>query len=404
MIKPAKILLVITGSIASYKALELARELTKRGHIVTTILSKGGQQFITPLAITSLTGKPVYTDLFSLKEETEMGHIRLSRESDVVVVAPASANIIAKMANGFADDLASATLLAANRKIIVAPAMNVEMWNNPATQRNISQIAADGKIIIAPENGEMACGEVGDGRLCSVDRIIKTIELQLTPSGILNGKKVLVTAGPTFEPIDSVRFIGNYSSGKQGYAIAEAFAASGADVTLISGPTALSMPPNIKSVQVQTAMEMLNTCLHELPADIAICAAAVADWSVKNKRIGKIKKEDGKIPNLEFTENPDILATISNLPDQRPNLVIGFAAESGNVLTNGKKKLLGKNCDAIVANDIKNGNIFGSNSNHAILITRRGNEDMGNISKFELANRLVQFVAGTIKTKIKEAS
>lgn len=391
-----KVLLIISGSIAAYKSLELIRRLREHGVMVRCILTRGGAEFITPLSVAALSGEAVYTDLFSLKEESEMGHIRLSREADMVVVAPASADIMAKMALGFCDDLATAALLATDKPVLVAPAMNARMWEHPASKRNVAQLIADGVEMIAPPAGALACGETGEGRLAEVETIVSAILSRLNePDSLslkpLRGKKALVTSGPTFEPIDPVRYIGNYSSGKQGYAIAESLANAGAEVVLVSGPTALAPLAHVKMVSVQTADEMLAACLNALPADIAVCAAAVADWKAAKCSAQKIKKQTGKVtPQLALTENPDIVYTIAT-HKKRPALVIGFAAETEQLLTHAKEKLLRKKCDGIVANDISK-NIFGADENSVMFVTNKGSETWPRQSKKNIAAKLTDYI------------
>ncbi len=384
------ILLIISGSIAAYKSLDLIRRLQEHDIAVRCILTKGGAQFITPLSVASLSNNPVYEELFSLKDEAEMGHIRLSREADLVVVAPASADLIAKMANGQTDDLASATLLAANKKILVAPAMNTQMWQHPATQRNLSHIREDGAIIIEPGAGLLACGETGSGRMAEVETILAAISKHLY-TGALHGTKALVTSGPTYEAIDPVRFIGNHSSGKQGHAIAAALARHGANVTLISGPTALPDPKGVTVKHITSAEEMLAACEAALPCDIAVCAAAVADWKVSEPTARKLKKaKDGEAPELRLIENPDILAHIAQHPKDRPNLVIGFAAETENVLENAAAKLKRKACDWIVANDVSEGKAFNATENSVTLVTAKSQQNWPLQSKEAIAEQLVQ--------------
>lgn len=385
------ILLIISGGIAAYKSLELIRLLKKSGATVRVILTKGGQQFVTPLSVSALSEHPVYTDLWSLKDESEMGHIRLTREADLIFVAPASANLLAKMANGIADDLASTTLLASNKPIMVSPAMNPEMWANPSTQRNIKTLKEDGIQIISPNTGEMACGETGMGRMPEAEELFAAIQNHFTTNLPLAGKKAVVTSGPTYEPIDPVRFIGNRSSGKQGHAIAAELSKAGAEVTLISGPVSIPPPSGVHLVQVETAEQMKNATLNALPADIFVGAAAVADWRINGAADQKIKKdESGHFPKLDFTENEDILALISK-HNQRPNLVVGFAAETENLLTHAKSKLLKKGCDWIVANQVgKSGNpVFGSDINQVTLLTRTTTEDCPPSTKIEVAKMLV---------------
>lgn len=391
------ILLIISGGIAAYKSLELIRLLKKDGASVRAILTKGGAQFVTPLSVSALSEEEVYTDLWSLKDETEMGHIRLSREADIIVVAPASADILAKMANGLANDLATTTMLAADKSILVAPAMNHKMWDNPATQDNITKLKERGIEMTGPTEGDMACGEHGMGRMSEPEDILSAIQsFFLTDHKPLSGQTALVTSGPTFEPIDPVRFIGNHSSGKQGHAIAGALAKAGADVTLISGPVAIPDPVGVKTIHLQTAQDMLSACENALPADIVICAAAVADWHVNNAQDSKIKKDKaGTPPTLSFAENPDILKTLSNHKN-RPTLVIGFAAETDNLIENAQAKLKRKNCDYILANDVspqKNGEkAFGSDQNHVFLISQIKTEDWGMQSKHAVAQDLVRTI------------
>lgn len=387
-----KLLLIISGSVAAYKSLELIRRLRERGTRVNVILTRGGAEFITPLSVASLSGTPIYSDLFSLKDETEMGHIRLSREADLVLVAPASADILAKMANGMADDLATATLLATDKKVLVAPAMNVQMWRHPATMRNLAQLQADGVTVIQPQPGSLACGETGDGRMVEVQDILRSLEKAMFRPLPLAGKTALVTSGPTFEPIDPVRFIGNRSSGKQGHAMAIALAKAGCSVTLISGPTALPDPDGIKTVKVNTAEEMLTASLNALPSDIAVCAAAVADWRVVTQAKQKLKKRDNKTPpELALAENPDILHAIARHPNKRPQLVIGFAAETEALQENAARKRILKGCDWIIANDVKEG-IFGSDENHVTLCMPEGTRDLPRMGKQEIADAIVEQV------------
>lgn len=399
VLKHKKILLIISGGIAAYKSLELIRLIRKAGGDVRCILTGGGAQFVTPLSVSALSENHVYTDLWSLKDEREMGHIRLSREADVILIAPASANILAQMTYGLADDLASTTLLAADKDIIVAPAMNHMMWSNAATQDNINVLKSRRVRVIEPATGDMACGEHGAGRMVEPEDIFDYLEtyfLEQRASWGLQGKKVLVTAGPTYEPIDPVRFIGNRSSGKQGYAIAVSLAEAGADVTLVSGPVALSPPEGLTFVPVQTAREMEAACLEVLPVDIAICAAAVSDWGVEGYRDQKIKKGGrGVPPSINLKENPDILHGLSQ-HKSRPSLVIGFAAETENMLEHARQKRTKKGCDWILANDVS-GNVFGSDENHVYLITNQTEEDWGAATKQQVAQRLVQHIAEYFK-------
>lgn len=388
------ILLIITGSIAAYKSLELIRRLKERGVLVRAVLTKSAEQFVTPLSVAALTENTVYNDLWSLKDETEMGHIRLSREADMVVVAPASADIIAKMAAGLADDLASATLLANNKPVMLAPAMNTVMWNNKATKRNIGQLKADGVHVIEPASGMLACGETGQGRMVEVDIIVETILSKFhTPNSTLYNRKALVTAGATLEAIDPVRFLSNRSSGKQGYAIAEALADAGVNVTLISGQVSLPVPQNVKLVQVTSAQEMLAAVEKTLPADIAVFTAAVADFRPEQASKSKIKKKAGSAaPVLQLVENPDILRTISN-HKKRPKLVIGFAAETENLGKNAKEKRKTKNCDWILANDVSGGKVFDQENTDILFVNEKKSENWGKMSKQEVAKKLVDNIA-----------
>jgi len=381
------ILLIISGGIAAYKGLELIREIKREGGNVKCILTAGGAQFITALSVGGLSGEPVYTDLFSLKDETEMGHIRLSREADLIVIAPASANLLARVADGKAEDLASTVLLAANKPVIMAPAMNHVMWDNEATQKNIRTLTQRGYIQVGPTPGDMACGEFGMGRMAEPLDIVKSIISHFENGNRLKGYKALVTSGPTYEPIDPVRFIGNRSSGKQGHAIAAALQSFGADVTLVTGPVALPPPAGVNVIEVETAQEMLAACQSALPADIAVCAAAVSDWSVASASAQKIKKRaDKTLPDIKLQENPDILATLSS-SKSRPKLVIGFAAETENLLPSAKEKLARKGCTWIVANDVAANPVFGADNNHVFLVTDKDtNEWQG--SKKDIAQNI----------------
>lgn len=387
-LKGKTILLIISGGIAAYKALELIRLIRKDGAIIRCILTKGGAEFVTALSIGALTEQPVYTDLWSLKDETEMGHIRLSREADAIVIAPASANMIAKMANGLADDLASTALLAADKPILIAPAMNHRMWHHPATQHNLKLLAQRGVKQVGPFEGDMACGEYGMGRMAEPEQTLAALK-QFFFDQPFKGLKALVTSGPTFEPIDPVRFIGNHSSGLQGHAIAAALAHAGADVTLISGPVAIPDPPGVKTIHVQTAEEMLNASLKALPADIAICAAAVSDWRAAKPLARKMKKREGaEPPALTLTENPDILKTIC-AHKKRPKLVIGFAAETENLLENARAKRKRKGCDWIIANEVGNAKVFGKDENTVHLITAKTHEAWPKMRKEDVAEKLI---------------
>ncbi len=402
MLKNKNILLIISGGIAAYKSLELIRLLKKQGANVKTILTKSGSEFVTALSVSSLSGEQCYTDLFSLKDETEMGHIELSREADLIIIAPASANIIAKMANGIADDLATTTLLASNKQIMIAPAMNHMMWENPATQSNLSKLKQYGIKLIGPEKGDMACGEDGIGRMSEPETIISEIEKYFSPKP-LKGKHIIVTSGPTYEPIDPVRFIGNRSSGKQGHAIAQSLKDAGANITLITGPVSLNDPTAITTIHVETATEMLEAVNESLPADIAICAAAVSDWKIENPSEQKIKKQTGKKPIIKLHENPDILYEISNRKKDRPSLVIGFAAETENLLENAKNKLKKKKCDVILANDVSpSQKIFSGNENQLYFITESENEKWERCSKKETADKITDKIISFFKKEEKE--
>lgn len=396
-IKGKNVLLIIGGGIAAYKALDLIRRLKERGANMRTILTSGARQFITPLSAGALSEAPVFADLFDLKDETEIGHIRLAREADLIIVAPATANLLARMAHGLADDLATAVLLAADKPVLVAPAMNVRMWEHPATQRNVSQLRQDGLRFVGPGEGGMACGEWGMGRMAEVQEIIAAAEAMLTDDGekLLSGVRVLVTAGPTREPIDPVRYLTNRSSGKQGYALAAAAATLGAHVTLISGPVALPEPPGVDVMRVETARQMLEAVERALPADVAIFAAAVADWRVAEVSAGKLKKSGAVPPQLALAENPDILRTVASRKTERPKLVIGFAAETEDVLANAKAKLAAKGCDWIVANDVSHGTgILGGDRNRVFLVTAQGRvEPWEEMSKDDVARRLMRRVA-----------
>ena len=387
-----RILLIIAGGIAAYKTLELIRRLRERDYGVRCVLTSAGAQFVTPLAVASLSGERVFTDLFSLTDEAEIGHIRLSREADLVVVAPATADLIAKMAHGLADDLASTALLATDKPVLIAPAMNPVMWDHPASQRNIAQVQADGIRLIGPNPGDMACGETGLGRMAEPEQILEAIEDVLaTAAGPLRGMRALVTSGPTIEAIDPVRFIANRSSGKQGHAIAAALVEAGAEVTLVSGPVHEPDPPGATVVRVESARQMLEACEAALPVEIAICAAAVADWRVAETSRDKIKKQSGQPPpKLALAENPDILKTLSQAAE-RPRLVIGFAAETGDLAANARCKLATKGCDWIVVNDVsREQGTFGGVYNTVQLIRNDAElETWPKLAKVEVAARLV---------------
>lgn len=393
-----RILLIIGGGIAAYKALELIRDFRKRGASVRGILTKAGAEFVTPLSVASLTGDKCYTDLFSLTDEAEMGHIELSRDADLLVVAPATADLLAKMAQGLANDLASTALLATDKRVLVAPAMNVRMWTHAATQRNTASLKGDGIVFVGPDEGEMACGEFGPGRMAEPAAIADAAARMLGAEGPLSGRRILVTSGPTHEPIDPVRYIANRSSGKQGHAIAAAAASLGADVTLVSGPVAIPNPPGVNTIRVETARDMLQAVENALPADCAIFCAAVADWRVANEGGQKFKKEAGGLPPLSLTENPDILATVSRMGDKRPELVVGFAAETEKVIAHAQAKLARKGCDWIIANDVSHeGGVMGGDMNTVHLVTKTGVEDWPKMGKDAVAEKLVARIAATLK-------
>ncbi len=406
-----RILLIIGGGIAAYKTLELIRLCKKAGIAVTPILTRAGQQFVTPLSVGGLAGEKAYTDLFDLTDEAEMGHIQLSRVADLVVVAPATADLMAKMASGQADDLATTALLATDKPVLLAPAMNVRMWQHPATQRNLDTLKGDGILISGPEDGDMACGEYGPGRMSEAADIFaaiekfyggETVQTPFKPdavaTGALAGRKVLITAGPTHEPIDPVRYIANRSSGKQGYALAEAAIALGAEVALVSGPVGLPIPPGVELINVETAREMLKAVQGELPCDMAIFCAAVADWRTEDNAQQKMKKDgSGNPPDLKLAENPDILKSVGHLKNHRPALVVGFAAETENVVDNARKKLAAKNADIIVANDVSDaGGVMGGRDNTVHLVGPDSVEDWEKMSKRDVAARLMDRFAAML--------
>lgn len=413
------ILLIIGGGIAAYKCLELIRRLKDRGISSRCILTKAGEEFVTPLSVSSLAGERCFTDLFSLTDEADIGHIALSRSTDLVVVAPATADLIAKMATGLANDLASTALLATDKRVLIAPAMNPRMWEHPATRRNVTQLDKDGVLFVGPNSGAMAeRGESGPGRMAEPMEILAAIEQALagaatpqpraigflgrTPGGPaiaakpLAGKHVLVTSGPTHEPIDPVRYIANRSSGKQGHAIATAAAAAGANVTLVSGPVGIPDPAGVTVVHVESAREMLAATQAALPADIAIFAAAVADWRVADAAPEKMKKDGGALPALALVENPDILSTVARLQSGRPPLVVGFAAETENVIAYARAKLAKKGCDLIVANDVGGTGVMGGDSNTVHLVSGEGVETWPTLAKDEVASRLIAHLAGIV--------
>lgn len=398
MLSNRRILLIIGGGIAAYKSLDLIRRLRERGGQVRCILTKAGQEFVTPLSVSAICGERAFTDLFDLQTEFDVGHIRIARNADLVVVAPATADLMAKMAGGHADDLASTVLLATDKPVLLAPAMNPRMWDHAATQRNVAQLTADGARFVGPNDGEMAeSGERGVGRMAEPLEIVAAIEgLFAKPGGarLLAGRRLLITSGPTHEPIDPVRYIANRSSGKQGHAIAAAAAQAGADVTLVSGPVNLPDPDGIRTVRVTTARDMMAAVENALPADVAIFAAAVADWSIAAPGEQKIKKSKDGLPSLSLVENPDILATVAHLKDRRPKLVIGFAAETEHVIEHAKAKLRRKGCDWIVANDVSpQSGVMGGDRNTVHLVTDNGVESWPSQSKEDVARALITRVA-----------
>lgn len=404
MLKDRNILLIIGGGIAAFRALELIRRLKEQGAGVRCILTGGGAEFITALSVAGLSGERVFTDLFSLTDEAEMGHIRLSREADLVVVAPATANLMARMVAGVADDLATTALLASNKQVMICPSMNVEMWEKPSTQRNVAALEADGIICIGPDSGSLACGEEGAGRLAEVDEIVAEITALIgAQARPLAGLKALVTAGPTLEAIDPVRFIANRSSGKQGYAIAEALGRLGAETTLVSGPTALRVPRHVTRVDVTSARDMLAAAKDALPVDVAVCVAAVSDWRPETEAGSKIKKNSGGAPTLKLVENPDILAALSAASNNRPQLVVGFAAETENLVAQAQAKLASKGCDWIIANDVspdaRGEVVFGGDENSIHLITADKVEAWEKAKKSVIADRLARRIADALTRK-----
>jgi phosphopantothenoylcysteine decarboxylase/phosphopantothenate--cysteine ligase len=408
MLANKRILLVIGGGIAAYKSLDLIRRLRERGADVRCILTEGAQHFVTPLAAAALSGQKAHTNLFYRDDEAEIGHIRLARDADAVVVAPATANLMARMAGGHADDLATTVLLATTLPILIAPAMNLRMWDHPATRRNLDTLKRDGVAVVGPNSGAMAEAEHGPGRLAEPLEIVAAIEALLgapkpasvplvkpaTAAGLLAGKKILITSGPTHEPIDPVRYIANRSSGRQGHSIAKAAAEAGAEVTLVSGPVALPDPAGVTTVQVETAHDMLDAVEAALPADIAIFAAAVADWRVAAPAHHKIKKSGDAAPALSLTQNPDILSTVAHRAAGRPRIVVGFAAETENVIENARAKLARKGCDLIIANDVTPDlGVMGGDDNTVHLVTAKGVETWPTLDKDEVARRLVARLA-----------
>ena len=397
MLAGKNILLIISGGIAAYKSLDLIRRMRERGASVTPVMTQAASEFVTPLSVSALAGVQVYQDLFDLTAESDMGHIQLSRSADLIVVAPASADLIAKTANGLANDLASTLLLATDTPVLIAPAMNVRMWDHPATQRNLAQLIADGVHIVGPNPGDMACGEYGPGRMSEPLEIIEAIVAHFAPRP-LDGHKVLVTSGPTHEPIDPVRYIANRSSGAQGTAIAAALRDLGADVRFLTGPADVPPPNGVHVIQVESAQEMFDAVKANLDVSCAIFAAAVADWRVENASGSKIKKQNGSLPELSLSENPDILAYVAQLgTDARPALVIGFAAETDDVIENATAKRARKGCDWIVANDVSPETcIMGGSENQVILVTDQGADQWPRLSKGEVAAKLAARIADQI--------
>jgi len=397
MLAGKNILLIISGGIAAYKSLDLIRRMRERGASVTPVMTQAASEFVTPLSVSALAGVQVYQDLFDLTAESDMGHIQLSRSADLIVVAPASADLMAKMANGLANDLASTLLLATDTPVLIAPAMNVRMWDHPATQRNLAQLVADGVHIVGPNPGDMACGEYGPGRMSEPLEIIDAIAAHFAPRP-LEGHKVLVTSGPTHEPIDPVRYIANRSSGAQGTAIAVALRDLGADVRFVTGPADVPPPSGVHVIQVESAQDMFDAVKANLDVSCAIFAAAVADWRVENASGSKIKKQNGSLPELSLTENPDILAHVAQLgTDARPPLVIGFAAETDDVIENATAKRARKGCDWIVANDVSpETGIMGGSENQVILVTEQGADQWPRLSKGDVAAKLADRIADQI--------
>jgi phosphopantothenoylcysteine decarboxylase/phosphopantothenate--cysteine ligase len=396
MLDGRRILLIISGGIAAYKCLDLIRQLRAHGAAVRCILTRSATEFVTPLSVAALSGDKVYDDLFSLTDEHDMGHIQLSRDADLLVVVPATANILARMAQGIADDLATTALLATDKPVMVAPSMNVRMWEHEATRANMTVLRSRNVTVLGPDSGDMACGEYGEGRMIEPADIVAAIERAFTDQGRLAGQRALVTSGPTHEPIDPVRYIANRSSGKQGHAIAAALARMGAETILVTGPTQETDPPGVAVIRVETAQQMLVACQTALPADVAVCAAAVSDWRPESAGNQKIKK-NGTPPKLSLTENPDILKTLATAGNGRPRLVIGFAAETGDVIAKAKPKLLAKGCDWIVANDVAPGTqTFGGSDNSVHLITANKVESWPRMSKQAVADQLASLIADAI--------
>ena len=393
MLAGKHILLIIGGGIAAFKSLDLIRRLRERGADVTPVLTRAGEEFVTPLSVAALAGQKLYRDLFDLGDEAEMGHIQLSRVADLVVVAPATADLMAKMAGGLANDLASTLLLATDTPVLIAPAMNVRMWDHPATQRNLAILQGDGIKVIGPNNGDMACGEFGPGRMSEPLEIVAAIEGHLA-AGPLKGRRILVTSGPTHEPIDPVRYIANRSSGAQGTAVARALAELGAEVVFVTGPADVPPPDGVQVIRVETALQMQAAVEAALPVDAGVFAAAVADWRVTSASDRKLKKSKDGLPTLEFAENPDILKAVSHLKEDRPKLVVGFAAETNDVVENATAKRLRKGCDWIVANDVSPATgIMGGTENAVVLINADGAESWPRMGKDEVAKQLAARIA-----------
>lgn len=396
MLASKRILLIIGGGIAAYKSLDLIRRLRERGADVTAVLTKAAEEFVTPLSVSALAGTKVYRDLFDLTDEAEMGHIQLSRSADLVVVAPATADLMGKMAAGLANDLASTLLMATDTPVLLAPAMNVRMWEHPATQRNRATLAADGIAFVGPNDGDMACGEYGPGRMSEPLEIVAAVEAHFA-GGPLKGKRILVTSGPTHEPIDPVRYIANRSSGAQGTAVARALADLGAHVVFVTGPADVPPPQGVEVVRVESAREMADAVQAALPVDAGVFAAAVADWRVASASDRKLKKSKDGLPVLEFAENPDILKTVSRMEQGRPGLVVGFAAETNDVIDNATAKRARKGCDWIVANDVSPATgIMGGAENAVILISDAGAEEWPRMSKSDVATQLAARIAAQL--------
>lgn len=396
MLASKRIMLIIGGGIAAYKALDLIRRLRERGASVTPVMTRAAEQFATPLSVAALAGRKVHRDLFDLVDEAEMGHISLSRSADIVVVAPATANLMSKMAGGAADDLASTILLATDSPVLLAPAMNVRMWEHPATRRNAASLERDGVLFVGPEEGDMACGEHGPGRMAEPESIVAAIEAAIA-SGPLAGRRLLVSSGPTREPVDPVRYIENRSSGRQGAEIARALSARGGEVVFVTGPAETPPPEGVEVIRVETACEMMNAVEAALPADAAVFAAAVADWRVANAGGGKIAKTEAGPPALELEENPDILATVSAMASGRPRLVVGFAAETSSVVERAAAKRERKGCDWILANDVSpESGIMGGAENAVALITPEGTEEWPRMGKELVAARLADRIAAAL--------